>query len=410
MLFKNAIIENSTCKVDFRVVEGKFAEFEEHLEPRNSEETLDLKGNIVLPPFVESHIHLDTAMTAGDPSYNRSGTLYEGISLWSQKKNRLSEIDIKERATKAIYAEIKHGTQYIRTHVDICDEKLIALHALTELKEELKDIVTLQIIAFPQEGVLSYPNGKQLVERAIVEGVDGLGAIPHYELTHEYGAESIKFIVEKAVASNLFVDVHCDETDDPTSIGLETLAACTVENGYGEKVTASHTTAMHSYNNAYMDRLMRVLKLAKMNFVSNPLVNMNLQGRFDDYPKRRGLTRVKELLENGLNVSFGHDDIRDPWYIMGNGDLKEVLFMGLHAVQMTGYSDICDSYKLITYNGAKTLGINDYGISVGNTANFIVIDASSFYKALCDHATVLYSIRNGNILFEATPCKIKFHR
>ena len=409
MLFKNAIIEKSSIATNFRINKGKFAEFGDHLEPEDNEQVIDLRGKLILPPFVESHIHLDTTMTAGDPAYNKSGTLFEGIALWSKRKTKLTKEDVKERATHAILSELSHGTQYIRTHVDICDEKLTALKALIELKEELKNIVTLQIIAFPQEGILSYPNGKILVERAIELGVDGLGAIPHYEFTHEYAAESIKYVIAKAIEHNLFVDVHCDETDDPTSIGLETLAACTAESKYGEMVTASHTTAMHSYDNAYVSRLMRVLKIANLNFVSNPLVNMNLQGRFDSYPKRRGLTRVKELTENGLNVSFGHDDICDPWYIMGNGDLKEVLYMGLHAVQMTGYDDICDSYKFITYNGAKTLGIRDYGIAPGNPANFVVLDASNFYLALCNHSPVLYSVRNGEILVNTTPATIKIN-
>ena len=405
MLIKNARIENNEELADLRVKDGIFEQIGK-LEPAQDEEILDLNGKLLLPPFVESHVHLDTCLTAGDPAWNMSGTLFEGIELWSRRKEKLSKDDIKERVRKAVSMYALNGVQYIRTHVDITDPSLMAMKTMLELKEELKDIADIQIVAFPQEGILSYPNGKQLLIDAVKLGADAIGAIPHFEFTREYSVESLDFAMHLAKEENKLVDVHCDEIDDEASRGLETVAARAYELELYDKVTASHTTAMHSYNNAYVLRLMRLLKMSKINFVANPLVNTHLQGRADTYPKRRGITRVKELLEQGINVSFGHDDIYDPWYPMGNGSLRDVVFVGLHVTQMMGYEQIMDSYKFITYNGAKTLHINDsYGIKEGLSANFIVLDAENYYEALIKDAAVLYSYRKGNKIVENTPSK-----
>lgn len=293
-----------------------------------------------------------------------------------------------------MYAE--HGIQYIRTHVDVTDPELVAMKAMIELREELKDIMKIQIVAFPQEGILSFPNGKELLREAVEMGADAVGAIPHYEFTREYSVESLDYALRLAADNDKLVDVHCDEIDDEASRGLETVAARALELGLFDKVTASHTTAMHSYNNAYVLKLMRLLKLSRINFVANPLVNIHLQGRADTYPKRRGVTRVKELTEAGINVSFGHDDIRDPWYPMGNGSLRDVVFMGLHVCQMMGYEDIMNSYKFITSNAAKTLHITDhYGIEPGKSACFVVLDAKNYYEALSRDSKVTGSYKNG---------------
>ena len=248
-----------------------------------------------------------------------------------------------------------HGVQYIRTHVDVTDPSLLALETMLELREELKDFAEIQIVAFPQEGIFSYPDGRGLMQEAARMGADAVGAIPHFEFTREYSVESLNFALQLAAEYDLLVDVHCDEIDDEASRGLETLAARALELELFDRVTASHTTAMHSYNKAYVLRLMRLLKKSRINFVANPLVNTHLQGRADSYPKRRGVTRVKLLLSEGINVSFGHDDICDPWYPMGNGNLRDVVFMGLHVCQMMGYQDIMDSYRFITTNAARTL-------------------------------------------------------
>ena len=311
MLIKNALIENSEKPQDLRIENGVFTDIGK-LEQQENEEVLDLKEKLLLPPFIESHVHLDTCLTAGDPCWNMSGTLFEGIECWSKRKEKLNPKDIRERVNKVVRMYAANGIQAIRTHVDVTDPKLMALKTILELKEELKDVMDLQIVAFPQEGILSYPNGKQLLIDAIKMGADAVGAIPHFEFTREYSVESLNFALQLAADENKLVDVHCDEIDDEASRGLETVAVRALELGLYDKVTASHTTAMHSYNNAYVLRLMRLLKMSRINFVANPLVNTHLQGRIDTYPKRRGLTRVKELLAEGINVSFGHDDIFDP--------------------------------------------------------------------------------------------------
>ena len=330
MLLKNLYLENAQELSDIRIQNGKFAEIAPNLAPQEGEEVVDLGGKLALPPFIESHVHLDTCLTAGDPVWNMSGTLFEGIECWAKRKDKLTKADVRERVNRVVRMQAAKGVQHVRTHVDVTDPKLTAMEAMLELKEDLKDVMDIQIVAFPQEGILSYPNGKELMENAVRMGADAVGAIPHFEFTREYSVESINFAMRLAEKYDRLVDVHCDEIDDEASRGLETLAARAYEMQMFDRVTASHTTAMHSYNNAYVLRLMRLLKLSRINFVSNPLVNTHLQGRVDTYPKRRGITRVKELTQEGLNVSFGHDDIFDPWYPLGNGNLRDVVFMGLH--------------------------------------------------------------------------------
>lgn len=403
MLFKNALIENSKEPCDIRVENGVIREIG-NLSEAEGEASVDLHSKLVLPPFIESHVHLDTCLTAGDPQWNLSGTLFEGIECWTKRKEKLSEEDIRERVYKVVRMYASNGIQFIRTHVDITDPSLMAIRTMIKLRDELKDVMEIQIVAFPQEGILSYPNGKQLLINAIDMGADAVGAIPHFEFTREYSVESLDFALRLAADQNKLVDVHCDEIDDEASRGLETVAARALELGLFDKVTASHTTAMHSYNNAYVLRLMRLLKMSRINFVANPLVNTHLQGRIDTYPKRRGITRVKELLSEGINVSFGHDDIFDPWYPMGNGSLRDVVFLGLHVCQMMGYEEIMNSYKLISYNAAKTLHISDhYGIEVNKPASFIVLDAENYYEALTKDSVVLSSYRNGVKIAENTP-------
>ncbi|MBQ5552353.1 MAG: cytosine deaminase [Erysipelotrichaceae bacterium] len=400
MLVKNAYIENDSELKDIRIKDGVFQKIGK-LTPEENEEVIDLDGKLVLPPFVESHVHLDTCLTAGEPKWNMSGTLFEGIETWSLRKEKLSPEDIAERVKKAVRLYAQNGIQYIRTHVDVTDPSLMALKTIVRLKEEVKDLVDLQIVAFPQEGILSYPNGQQLMIDAVDLGADAVGAIPHYEFTREYSVESLNFALKLAKEKGKLVDVHCDEIDDEASRGLETVAARAYELGLFDRVTASHTTAMHSYNNAYVLRLMRLLKMSRINFVANPLVNTHLQGRADTYPKRRGMTRVKELLEAGINVSFGHDDIFDPWYPMGNGSLRDVVFMGLHVGQMMGYEEIMNAYRFISINGAKTLHISDsYGIEEGKPASFIVLDGKNYYECLNRNAALLASYRNGKKIVE----------
>lgn len=402
MLIKNVAIENSSNLSDIRIINGIFAEIASGLLPQPGEEIIDLGGKLALPPFIESHVHLDTCLTAGDPVWNLSGTLFEGIECWSKRKEKLSKADVKERVNRVIRMQAANGIQHVRTHVDVTDPKLTALEAMLELREELKDSVNMQIVAFPQEGIYSYPNGKELMENAIRMGADAVGAIPHFEFTREYSVASLNFALELACKYDKLVDVHCDEIDDEASRGLETLAARAYEMQLFDRVTASHTTAMHSYNNAYVVRLMRLLKMSRINFVANPLVNTHLQGRMDTYPKRRGITRVKELTAEGINVSFGHDDIYDPWYPLGNGNMRDVVFMGLHVCQMMGYEDIINAYRFISTNGAKTLHLGDsYGIKAGNPASFIVLDARNYHEVLNYNSPVLFSYNKGRLIAKA---------
>ena len=404
MLIKGVHIENAAETSDIRVTGGQFEEIAPSLAPRPGEEIIDCTGKLALPPFIESHVHLDTCLTAGEPVWNQSGTLFEGIQCWSLRKKNLTKQDVKERVHRAVRMQAQHGVQFVRTHVDVTDPTLIAMEALLELREELKDTIDIQVVAFPQEGIDSFPNGRQLMEDAVKMGADAVGAIPHFEFTREYAVESLNFAVELAEKYGKLVDVHCDEIDDEQSRGLEVLAARAYESGLKDRVTASHTTAMHSYNNAYVTKLMRLLKLSEINFVSNPLVNTHLQGRMDTYPKRRGVTRVKELLAEGINVSFGHDDVFDPWYPLGTGNVRDAVFMGLHVCQMMGYQEIMDSYKLISANAAKTLHLGEsYGIHPGRPASFIVLDAENFYNALNQKSEVLYSFKNGRLIAKSVP-------
>lgn len=379
---------------------------EQHGIMESTKAELDAAGGLVLPPYVDSHIHLDTTQTAGEPAWNISGTLFEGIELWAKRKEKLSRDDVKQRAKATLKWQIAQGIQYVRTHVDVTDPKLVALQALLEVKAEMTPWVDLQIVAFPQEGIISYPKGYQLLEEALKMGADVVGGIPHYEFTREYGVDSVKQVFELAVKYDRLIDIHCDEIDDEQSRFLEVVAAEAYQSGLGGRVTASHTTAMHSYNDAYTSKLFRLLKLSGINFVSNPLVNIHLQGRFDTYPKRRGVTRVKELLEAGINVAFGHDDILDPWYPLGTANMLQVLSMGLHVCQLMGYQQIAEGIDLITTNGAKTLNIqSQYGISEGKPANLIVLPAMNEYDAVRRQVPVRYSIRNGKIIAATQPAE-----
>ncbi|CAI1156276.1 Cytosine deaminase [Serratia quinivorans] len=368
-------------------------------------DVLDAQGGLALPAFVEPHIHLDTTQTAGQPAWNQSGTLFEGIERWAERKALLTHEDVKQRAWQTLKWQIANGVQYVRTHVDVSDPTLTALRAMLEVKQEVAPWVTLQIVAFPQEGIMSYPNGEALLEEALRLGADVVGAIPHFEFTREYGVESLHKAFALAQKYDRLVDVHCDEIDDEQSRFVETVAALALKLDMGARVTASHTTAMHSYNGAYTSRLFRLLKMSGINFVANPLVNIHLQGRFDSYPKRRGITRVKEMLEAEINVCFGHDDVFDPWYPLGTANMLQVLHMGLHVCQLMGYGQIDDGLKLITSHSARTLHLSDYGLTAGNSANLVILPADSGFDAVRRQTPVRYSIRQGTVIAETQPAE-----
>lgn len=405
MIIKNASLRGKTGLWNITIENGKFKNITQD-KVKDTENTLDVNGSLVLPPFIEPHIHLDTTLTAGEPEWNLSGTLFEGIQRWSERKESLTIEDVKTRSKKAIKWQIAQGIQHIRTHVDVTDPELTALKAMIEVKEELAEFVNIQLVAFPQEGILSYPNGKELLEEAVKLGADVVGGIPHFEFTREYGVESMKIAFDLAEKYDKLVDIHCDEIDDEQSRFVEVVANEAYQRGYGEKTTASHTTAMGSYNDAYTAKLFRLLKMSNINFVSNPLINIHLQGRFDTYPKRRGLTRVKEIQAAGMNICFGHDDIFDPWYPLGTGNMLQVLHMGIHAAQLMGYEEIINSIDLVTKNSAKTLHIEDeYGIEAGKPANFIVLNADNEYDVIRKQAVVTHSYRNGKLIAGTKPAE-----
>ncbi|GAP93643.1 cytosine deaminase [Leptolyngbya sp. NIES-2104] len=397
-------------RVDVAIHAGEIVEIAPRLSiAATAEMELEIQGHLVSPPFVESHIHLDSALTAGEPRWNQSGTLFEGIEIWRERKQNLSLDDVKQRAIETLKQQALQGVLFVRSHADVSEASLTALKALLEVREEVKDWITLQVVAFPQDGIYGGAKNDELMEEAMRLGADVVGGIPHYELTREDGVRSVNRIFELAQKYDRLIDIHCDEIDDDQSRFLEVVAACAIRTGMGSKVTASHTTAFGSYNNAYAFKLLGFLKRTQLNFISNPLINITLQGRTDTYPKRRGVTRVKELWQQGMNVSLGHDCVQDPWYSLGTGNMLDVASMAVHVCQMTGTAEIDACYNMVTWGGAKTLNIEDrYGVEVGKPANLIVLDAIDKYDAIRRRATVQYVISQGKLLAQTEPPKSKW--
>ena len=367
-----------------------------------ADEQIDLRGRLVVPPYVDPHLHLDYVYTArSEGATNTSGSLFEGISRWHEVKKAQTLEDARERALKGIQEEVSHGVQFIRTHIDVTDPNLTGLKAMLEIREQLRDNVTIQIVAFPQEGMFAYKGGDEMMEEALKMGADCVGGIPHFEWTREIGERSVHRTVELADEYGKLIDVHCDETDDPMSRFVELLNALVMTEGIGTRSTASHTCSFGSADDAYAFRMMGLFQKSGMNFIANPTENAYLQGRQDGYPKRRGLTRVKEMWESGINVCFGQDSINDPWYPVGNGNLMNILDNGIHLAQTMSFDELDRCLDLITYNGAKTLNVEDrYGIEVGKPANFLVLNADTPFEAVRQRADVLASIRNGQYLFK----------
>ena len=405
----NARLRNREGLHDLHLEHGRIASITPQTSvPTPSADDLDAAGNLVIPPFVEPHIHLDATLTAGEPRWNMSGTLFEGIECWGERKATITFADTKTRAKQTIQALAAHGIQHVRTHVDVTDPNLTALKAMLEVREESTHLIDLQIVAFPQEGIESYRNGRELMEEAIRLGADVVGGIPHFEYTRDQGVSSVKFLMDLAERTGCLVDVHCDETDDPQSRFLEVLAEEARVRGMGARVTASHTTAMGSYDNAYCSKLFRLLKMSGISFISCPTESIHLQGRFDTYPKRRGLTRVAEIDRAGMNVCFGQDSIVDPWYPLGNGNILRILEAGLHICHMLGYEDLQRCLDLITDNSARTLNLGErYGIEVGRPANLLLLSAPDDYEMVRSQGHALVSVRNGKVLMQRTPAQVQ---
>lgn len=361
-------------------------------------EVIDATGNLVSPPFVDPHFHMDATLSYGLPRINSSGTLLEGIGLWGELKHVMTQDDVVERALRYCDWAASMGLLAIRSHVDTCDDRLLGVEALLDVRNQVKGYIDLQLVAFPQDGFYRDPTARENTIRALDMGVDIVGGIPHFERTMADGAASVKELCEIAAARGLQVDMHCDETDDPHSRHIETLAYETQRLNLQGRVAGSHLTSMHSMDNYYVSKLLPLIAEAEINAIPNPLINIVLQGRHDSYPKRRGLTRVKEMLASGINVGWGQDCVLDPWYSLGTADMLDVAFMGLHVAQMTSPKEMHTCFDMVTINNAKTMGITDYGLHVGAKASLVVLDAGNPIEALRLRATRLCVIANGQVI------------
>ena len=402
LIIRNANLPDGRFGIDIGIKDGKIVALEAALTAKGQEE-INVSGYLVSPPFVDAHFHMDATLSLGQPRLNQSGTLLEGITLWSELKPHLTVDAIKERALKFCDLAVARGLLAIRSHVDVCDPRLLAVDALLEVKKEVAPYLDLQLVAFPQDGFFSSPQAAELLETALDRGVDVVGGIPHFERTMDEGRKSVEVLCRIAAERGLRIDMHCDESDDPLSRHIETLTAETVRHGLQGRVTGSHLTSMHSMNNYYVSKLLPLMAEAEMNVVSNPLINITLQGRHDTYPKRRGMTRVPEMMGIGLKVAFGHDCVMDPWYSLGSADMLEVASMGLHVAQLTGVDEMKACFGAVTEVPADILGLEGYGIEKGCNADLIILQAADPVEALRLKANRLFVIRRGRIISRSTP-------
>ena len=405
LVIKNAKLRSQEDLVDIGIEKGKIAYIDKAIDKKGVKE-IDAKGNLVTPPFCDPHLHLDAVLSVGDPRYNISGTLLEGIQIWGERKPHLTKKIIKKNAIEAVKWEVANGTLKIRTHADTTDPTLLTVESLVEVKNELKDLVDIQIVAFPQDGIFTLPEGAELMERALEMGADVVGGIPHNEFTREDGVKDVAYAFDLAEKFDALIDIHVDETGDDQSRFVEVMAKEAIVRGMQGRVTASHTTAMHNYNNDYAFKLLGILKRAELNMITNPFDNSVLQNRTDGYPRRRGHTRVDEMLARGINVCIGHDSIMDPWYPLGKGSMIQAANLLLHYAHMSGYDQIFQLYDMITNNSAKTMCLQDeYGIEVGKPADLIVMDADNEMDAIRLMSECLYVIRRGHIVAQTKPAE-----
>jgi cytosine deaminase len=402
LLIRNANLPDGRRGVDIAVANGCIMEVGPNLDAKAQRE-IDATDRLASPPFVDSHFHMDSTLSYGQPRVNESGTLLEGIALWGELKPHLTVENIKARAMQLCHWAIARGTLAIRSHVDVSDDRLLMVNALLEVREEIKPYIDLQLVAFPQDGYFRFPRSCENLRRALDLGIDVVGGIPHFERTMEQGAASIKALCELAAERSLPVDMHCDESDDPLSRHIETLTFHTQRLGLQGRVTGSHLTSMHSMDNYYVSKLLPLMAEAHIHVVANPLINITLQGRHDTYPKRRGMTRVKELMQAGINVAFGHDALLDPWYSFGTYDMIEVAHMGLHIAQMTGVDQMQQIFEAITFNGARALGLEGYGLETGCNADIVILQARDLQEALRLKPARLFVIRRGTLIAETSP-------
>jgi cytosine deaminase len=397
LIITNASLPDGRTDMSVAVQGGKIVEVTPGLVAPAAE-VVDAKGCLLSPPFCDAHFHMDSVLTYGQPRVNESGTLLEGIRIWAELKPTLTQDDIVERALTYCDMAIGKGLLAIRSHVDTSDPRLLAVEALLDVRKRVAPCIDLQLVAFPQDGVLRSPGGVENLERALDMGVDIVGGIPHFERTMSEGAASVKLLCEIAAERGKRVDMHCDETDDPMSRHIETLAFEAQRLGLQGRVTGSHCTSMHSMDNDYASKLIPLIAQSGVHIVANPLINITLQGRHDTYPKRRGMTRVPELMQAGVTVAFGHDCVMDPWYPLGSGDMLEVAHMGLHVAQMTGVNGIRSCFDAVTTNAAKLMQLEGYGIEAGCDASFVLLQARDVVESIRVRANRLKVWRAGKLL------------
>jgi len=397
------IVRNATLpdgrKLDIGIRDGKIAALERILAG-DAGRTIDAQGLLVSPPFVDIHFHMDATLSLGLPRLNQSGTLLEGIALWGELKPLLTPEAVAERALRYCDLAVAQGLLAIRSHVDICDDRLTAVDALLDVKQKIAPYIDLQLVAFPQDGYFRSAGAAKNLDRALDKGIDVVGGIPHFERTMEDGARSIEVLCDIAAERGLRVDMHCDETDDPLSRHIETLAAETQRLGLHGRVTGSHLTSMHSMDNYYVSKLLPLMAEAQVHAVANPLINIVIQGRHDSYPKRRGMTRVPELRSYGINVAFGHDCVMDPWYSLGSADMLDVAHMALHLAHMTSREAMRYCYDAVTTNAAKIMGLDGYGVEVGCNGDLVVLQAADPIEAIRLKARRLFVVRRGKVVAE----------
>lgn len=397
-LFKNLVYKDK--KIDVLVDKDIISKMATTISNSEADKIIDCQNKLLSLPFNDPHVHIDSTMTAGEPRFNKSGSLFEGIEIWRQRKKKLTQDDFAKRTDLLFTKYIKNGVQNVRAHIDITGESVEIIKWAVQQKKKWAEKINLQIVAFPQDGIFSSTNGQKHMQKAIDYGADVLGCIPHYEFSTSLGLKSINYVLDLAQHNNLLVDAHCDEIDDGNSKFLEHLAAETWVKKMQGQVTASHTTAFSRYNPAYVRKLWRVLQEAQLNFIANPLINVHLGGRFDNVTPGRGITMVKQMLANKINVAYGHDDVQDPWYPLGDANMLQVLFMGIHLNHLTGYQEIIKSWNLITTNSAKIMNLSQYKIKEGNLANFIVLEALNTFEAIRLISPVHLNVKKGKILFQ----------
>ncbi|KAE9630028.1 amidohydrolase family protein [Parasedimentitalea maritima] len=402
LILKNATLPDGRTGIDIACQNGTIAAVEPNITAE-AQEVIDATGYLVSPPFVDPHFHMDATLSLGTPRMNTSGTLLEGIALWGELKPIQSVDDIVTRALRYCDLAVSMGIGAIRSHVDVCDDALTGVQALLEVRKQVAPYLDLQLVAFPQDGVLRDPTAMENLIRALDMGVDVVGGIPHFERTMADGAESVRQLCEIAEKRGLMVDMHCDESDDPHSRHIETLANETQRLGLQGRVAGSHLTSMHSMDNYYVSKLIPLIAEAEVHAIPNPLINIMLQGRHDTYPKRRGQTRVPQLRDAGITVGFGSDCVMDPWYSLGRADMLDVASMGLHVGQLSSRADMAWCFEAVTRNSAKIMGLQGYGLEKGCAANMVLLQAHDTIEAIRLRATRLAVIRNGRVIARTAP-------